>query len=66
MKKIVEFKGHLPRVFIPKNEIDPVVNVSGHLRRLEHLPHFKDKLLGALCPPWELHIVHFLLVLLYP
>lgn len=64
VKKVVGFNSILSPLLRPKNEINPQVQMIGHIIRLQSLPHRFQKQHGVVFGPFgELHIMDLLLIL---
>ena len=64
VEKVVSLGGSFPGILLPKDKIDPGVQVLSHLRGLKGIPHLEHKLLCSLGPFGELNVVHLSSLLL--
>ena len=66
MEQIESFYGLLTPLFIPENQIDPVMQILRNIFRLQCLSHyFKENIRIAIRPLWYLYISDFLFILPY-
>lgn len=63
VEQVVVLQRHIVRIFITKNQINPLIDFSSDIRRLEYLSHFENKLLWVSCPTWQFHIVDLFFIL---
>jgi hypothetical protein len=63
VEQVVRVHGSLASLLVPKNEVDPVVNVFGHVLALQSLSTLFDEIAFRARPGRQLHIVHFVAIL---